>query len=56
MNQAKRVNEMIEAAGGWRVHHLHLDQQSVWQIARMCAVRRGLGIFDDHEKKCEINK
>lgn len=51
MRQVERISAMIEAQGGWRKHHLKLDNQTLYQMARSIAARRGLGIFTDHDKK-----
>lgn len=51
MCQVERISAMIEACGGWREHHLKLDKQTLYMMARSIAARRGLGIFDDRNKK-----
>ena len=51
MRQVERISAMIEACGGWREHHLKLDKQTLYMMARSIAARRGLGIFDDRNKK-----
>lgn len=48
--QVERVLVLVEERGGWRNAHGY-DEQTLWQIARSIAARRGLSYFDDKDKK-----
>lgn len=53
MRQADRIDASIQERGGFRVYHIHLDKQALYQMARSIAARRGLSYFGDKNKKGE---
>ena len=53
MRQAERIDAGIQERGGFKVYHIHLDKQALYQMARSNAARRGLSYFGDKNKKGE---
>ena len=53
MRQADRIDAGIQERGGFRVYHIHLEKQAIYQMARSIAARRGLSYVCDKNRKGE---